>query len=514
MTEMKRRNLFPDAVAASIARPELKVPSSQEIRKLKERAIETTSDGVALLDSESRYYYLNDAHVKPFGYAHASELIGQTWKYIYPEHEIARIERDIFPLLMANGTWTGETVGKRKDGSLTQQNISLTILEDGGMICITRILDHEKEIERELRIRGKKMRFIVDQMTEGILLENADRVVQAVNAQLGNMFGVPMNPADMIDTDCAAGLEFVKTLTADPKGFMISVNERLREKKPFLNEKIELVSGKILERDFIPIYSEGVLEGYLWTYRDVTQSELSKRGLEELIVREKELNDTRSKLVRTISHEFKKPLLNTLEGVNMLRTLLTSHGVDESYGRNLDYLVNELERLNRNVNRLVTYESLYDPRQLNLRCVRARNLMSNYLNYNYKMFVVSEKFHISDSFEEELLSLDMNLFDLGLKNVLDNAIKYSTSNAVITIDASMVNGAACFTFSNPIPQGLTPDAKLLGTPLYRVNPEDDKGLGLGLGIVKNIINLHHGTVEFSTGNGKFIVTIKLITTTE
>jgi signal transduction histidine kinase len=358
------------------------------------------------------------------------------------------------------------------------------------------------------------MRTIVDQMTEGILLENKDRVVQAVNGQLGVMFGVPLNAAEMVGTDCEAGLQFVKTLTKDPEQFMVSIGERLKNGTPYYKEPIELASGRILERDFIPIYSEGQLESYLWTYRDVTESELAKHGLQQLVEKEKQLNDTRSKLVRTISHEFKKPLLNSLEGVNMLRTLLLSDGIGEAYGRNLDYLVNELERLNRNVNRLVTYESLYDPQLMNLRSVRARNLVSNYLNYNYHMFVVSEKFNIDDQCGDELLSLDMKLFDLALKNVVDNAIKYSAPHETIRISSMIANGVAHISVCNPIPAHMMPDEGRLGTPLYRANPDDDKGLGLGLGIVRNIVNLHSGNVEFRTAEGKFLVTIKLITSKE
>ena len=63
---------------------EIALDSDIEVLKLKELAISGAHDGIALLDAEGKYYYLNDAHVKPFGYAHENELIGNTWHAIYP----------------------------------------------------------------------------------------------------------------------------------------------------------------------------------------------------------------------------------------------------------------------------------------------------------------------------------------------------------------------------------------------------------------------------------------------
>ena len=99
-------------------------------------AIDHSMDGIALLNAKGEYYYLNDVHLTMFGYGQEEELLGKTWQYIYGDAEIERINDSIFPLLMQKGKWKGETIGKSKAGTSVFQEITLSLMEDGGFICI------------------------------------------------------------------------------------------------------------------------------------------------------------------------------------------------------------------------------------------------------------------------------------------------------------------------------------------------------------------------------------------
>ena len=88
--------------------------SVPKINELKELAIESTSDGIALLDGEGKYYYMNSAHAVQFGYENPSELLGKTWEVFYKPVEIDRLSKLIFPILATEGTWRGETLGVKK----------------------------------------------------------------------------------------------------------------------------------------------------------------------------------------------------------------------------------------------------------------------------------------------------------------------------------------------------------------------------------------------------------------
>jgi len=112
-------------------------------------AMEASLDGMAITDRKGTYLYLNDAHAKIYGYDNSRELVGKTWKALYYIDEVRRFEQEVFPLLGEKGAWRGEAVGRRKDGSIFHQELSLTSLEDGGVVCVVRDVSDRKSDERE-----------------------------------------------------------------------------------------------------------------------------------------------------------------------------------------------------------------------------------------------------------------------------------------------------------------------------------------------------------------------------
>lgn len=474
--------------------------------RLKALAIECASDGIALLDADGKYYYLNQVHVTQFGYETADELIGKTWHVFYKPVEIDRLSDLVFPILAKEGTWRGETVGVKKNGDTIYQEITLTALEDGGLICITRILDSVKELERQLKVRNNQVTSVIKNVTSGILLEDANRFVVEANEELGTMFDLQLNPDDLRGTDCRTGIHYVSHSTIDPEGFLESIDRLIENGVPVYNELIELKDNAFLERDFVPIIIDNKLQSYLWVYRDVTEQERNKQNLERLVEREHELNDMRSKLVRTISHEFKKPILNTLTSIQLLQEQLK--GANENlYARGLEHIVTELEGLNKSVSKLVNYEALYDRSEAKFKPVNAKNLLRNYLYYHYKLFLLSDKFKIIDNCNEETLQLNLELFNLALKNIIENALKYSSSNDVISVSTETAEGELSFIFSNPITIASKPDVKQLGNPLYRANPTDDNGLGLGLGIVKHVAEMHQCKLKYDVSDTEYSISL-------
>lgn len=97
-------------------------------------AMDEAVEGIAVLDDAGTYLYLNRAHATLFGYDSADELLGQSWRVLYGAGELARIEQEIFPRLMAEGHWQGEAVAQRRDGSSFHEGLSLTRVEGGGLI--------------------------------------------------------------------------------------------------------------------------------------------------------------------------------------------------------------------------------------------------------------------------------------------------------------------------------------------------------------------------------------------
>lgn len=479
------------------------------IANLLQNAVNSTADGIALLDSESKYFYLNEAHVKQFGYENQSELLGKSWHVFYSKEEIARIERDIFPLLMKNGTWSGETTGLTKQGFPIAQEITLAITPDGGLICVTRILTEIREAQVQINTRDESIAAVVHNSTTGILLESADRVIIEINKQLGSLLDARLDPIALKGTNCLDALPFVKGFMKEPESFIDRIDYLIKEGVPTFDELIELKDGSFLERDFIPVIVDHRVTGFLWMYRDVTEHEQTKAYLNSIIAKEKQLNDLRSKLVRTISHEFKAPIISTLAGIELLQNQFKNSG-DVPYSEALNHIVSELSTLNDRIKQLTRFETLQNHQEVQKKHVSAKNLISNFLNYNYKLFVLSSKFNVNDTLEHEQISVNLELFNLALKNVIDNALKYSDHHEKISISCQSRSNLICFSFSNNVATATIPDLDQLGKPLYRANPTDDMGLGLGLGIIEHVMDIHSGVVEYSIDDNIYTISIKFI----
>ena len=112
-------------------------------------AIEASIDGIAILDQNGMYRYMNSAHATIHGYDRPEDLIGQSWSVVVPEHLLPWYQQECMPQLYRDGRWRDEVVSKRRDGSLHPTYTVLTVLDDGGLVCVVRDVTDQKQVEAE-----------------------------------------------------------------------------------------------------------------------------------------------------------------------------------------------------------------------------------------------------------------------------------------------------------------------------------------------------------------------------
>jgi PAS domain S-box-containing protein len=130
----------------------------EELRGRSE-AMALSVDGMAILNRDGEYVYVNEAHARIYGYAGSDELVGKTWKILYDNGELRRFETEIMPRFWEDGTWRGEAVGRKKDGSRFPQDVSLTDLGDGRFICVVRDMTELRRLVSQLQ-HARKMEAI------------------------------------------------------------------------------------------------------------------------------------------------------------------------------------------------------------------------------------------------------------------------------------------------------------------------------------------------------------------
>ncbi len=101
------------------------------------------------------------------------------------------------------------------------------------------------------------------------------------------------------------------------------------------------------------------------------------------------------------------------------------------------------------------------------------------------------------------VSGNWRLLGILLRNLLDNALRYSDAHTVVRVDAGERGGAPWITVADLGPGVAAEERSRLGQRFHRLVDSGAAGTGLGLSIVKRIAEIHGATVSFDeTAAGK------------
>jgi len=199
----------------------------------------------------------------------------------------------------------------------------------------------------------------------------------------------------------------------------------------------------------------------------------------------RELLQSRQLFLRAIMHELKTPI-----GKGRLVSEMLS---DE---KNKARMHSIFERLNLLIDEFAKIEQITSKNfQLSIKPYKASDLVEASIDL---LMFENPKQHITiETIEDFKLEVDFELFTLTLKNLLDNGIKYSTDKHI-----RVIIGKGHILIENR--------GEMLPEPLenyFKPFHTSKKGLGLGLYIVKSILDIHKmGLVyEHSEGVNRFTV---------
>ena len=227
----------------------------------------------------------------------------------------------------------------------------------------------------------------------------------------------------------------------------------------------------------------------------------------------RELDQAKSDFVSIVSHELRTPL-TAIQGFSEL--LLNRAASPERQRQFLGYILHESERLGRIV------EDLLDLSRIEAGKGKPFNRIPldliPLLEVNAELFGCQSPIHevrVEISRDLPLVLADRDAVDRVLKNLISNAIKYSPRGGPVLLQAarSTTDPGLVEIFVEDRGVGVPPEAlDRIFEKYYRVSHPDAgkvRGLGIGLALVKSLVEAHGGTVRVSScpdQGSRFLVT--------
>jgi len=230
-------------------------------------------------------------------------------------------------------------------------------------------------------------------------------------------------------------------------------------------------------------------------------------------------NAAQKLFLRFIFHEVRVPFHSLLLG---LEYLAAQEGLDE-YQSLFATLIQSAEMMERTINDVLLLSRLEDGRlELQPTPFSPTEMISMTL-HSFKPMLESKELSLESEIDPELPPLlhgDQHRISQIIANLVSNAIKFSKEKSTVHVAISVIDQSinSCFFQLQVKDEGLgmtAEEQKLLFTPYSQIRPHETqqgRGSGLGLSIVKHIVELHEGSITVTSEPNKgstFAVTLRL-----
>ncbi|HBE20942.1 MAG TPA: hybrid sensor histidine kinase/response regulator [Cyanobacteria bacterium UBA11149] len=237
---------------------------------------------------------------------------------------------------------------------------------------------------------------------------------------------------------------------------------------------------------------------------EIAQRQRLENELQLALAKERELNELKSRIVATVSHEYRTPLTTILSSTELLENYADKWSPEKKQ-RHFQRIQESVHHLTKLVNDMIfidqaqTRKLEFHPAPLDV--VR---LISEIVEA-FRCELTDE---YSILFQSPVICqkpiLDRDLLEIIISNLLSNAIKYSPNGGPILLELIYQESEIAIRVSDKGIGIPTKDKPHLFKSLFRGSNIDlTPGVGLGLVIVKEAVDLHGGkiSVESEVGVG-------------
>ncbi len=342
----------------------------------------------------------------------------------------------------------------------------------------------------------EEVRHFMDSIGDGILVVNKNGIILSCNKSICNILGYKRKE-DLIGRPTLPLLSPI-----DAKGTPITKkNAALFES---INKGLKIMNAirQFIKKDGSRLWSSitttpvkdknNMVEGAILIIRDINE--------------EKQQEEYQADFAHIASHNLRSPLGNVMWATEYL--LSNKPGVlNEQQSTYLNDCYKTLKEMNRLVNDLLSISNIpYKKIKPVYKKVLLENTFAKVFNdlqyyarsHNIKIKLITKK-------QKHFIKADENHARTILQNIIENAVRYSFSHTDIKVEFKKEKKYIIFSCTNQgigIPEN---KKKFIFAKFFRagnaVNKEG-QGTGLGLYIVKELINLNQGQIWFTSEENK------------
>ncbi|MGH8253679.1 MAG: PAS domain-containing hybrid sensor histidine kinase/response regulator, partial [Steroidobacteraceae bacterium] len=510
----------------------------EELRQSEDRfrrLVESVRDyAIFMLDPNGHILTWNAGAERFKGYT-ADEIIGQHFSRFYPPETLARgLPAHELKVAAESGVFEDEGWRVRKDGSMFWANVVITAIrspqgELQGFAKVTRDLTQRRAHEEELRLSEERFRLLIEGVAEYAIFmldpngniatwnSGAQRIKgYAASEIIGRHFSVfyPEEPK-------ASGWPEHELHVAAEKGSFTDIGWRVRKDGTTFWAHVTITA---LRDD------TGKLLGFAKLTRDMTEAkrlesmETTSQQREEMLDAERSARMSAQRATRlkddflaTLSHELRTPLSAILGWTQVLMRSGSPKSPEEQrraievIDRNARAQVQLIDDL-LDLSRIMTGKLRLDLQQISFSSVVEAAVDSAQPAADAKGIRLRSIIGAG----RDIVSADSTRLQQVVWNLLTNAIKFTPKGGQVQVLLQCVNSHLELSVSD---SGIGIPASYLPHVFDRFSQKDTSttrsfgGLGLGLAICKQLVELHGGAITaVSEGEGKgatFMVNLPL-----
>ncbi len=482
---------------------------------------ESANDGIALA-SNGKIALCNDSFAEIFGYKHGNELTEQQVLDLVSNDDILKVA-EYLQLLEMNKYVPGrfEFLGRKKDDTKFYAEItSSRFVQDQKtyLVFVTRDVTERKRAQQAIRESEEKYRNITENIDDFLYtFERTGKILRPVfyTSSVERITGY--SQAEFL-TDSRLILKIVHPddFEEAKKQLKKLLKSRIQNSAEFELRIINKQGSIVWIRNKINLVrsAEGVIIKVYGLISDITLRKMAQDELKKSTDNLIKLNETKDRFISIISHDLRTPFSSILGFTDLL---LNDEGLNEEEKRQyIEFIRESSQSMLLLVNSLLDWTRIqtgrikFEPEKSN-----ANKTIENSINTLIGT-AIQKIITVSSEVEDDLfIFADKGLLLQVFNNLISNAIKFTRSGGRITISGKPADQMRFYEFR--VKDTGTGIKKENLNKLFNVDTKfssegtaGERGTGLGLSLVKEIVEKHGGEIHVESEYGvgtEFVFTI-------